>query len=720
MGNKKEEILARLSLTRGPWLYGAGARNSLDWKMSTATLINPAILPSPSPSPRFSIPRTAPNAKFFKAPSLHCVRKNCGINGLSKTPSPMDNGGPEDEESSPEELSDDEIEPKNNEIWRLFKEAQKNILYLDRQRVKAVEELNKTYREKQLLIDKIKQLEKKYRRKDNLALCWDLLLRIDSMVLGGLVSTEEASNLRRMVIDSKVSLVDVFSGLQRQRDAELLAELRHFAGGSKRKGFHIIHICTEMEPLVSVGSLAPYITGLSRALQRKGHLVEVILPKYASLDLDEVQGLREVEAESYSYFNGQLHGNKIWTGVVYGIGVTFIQPLYFSSFFNRDRIYDYPDDFERFSYFSRASLDYIAKSGKQPDVLHLHNWETAIIGPIFWDIFAKQGLGNTRILLTCQGFDSQCLDEPDKLALCGLDPVKLNRPDRLQDTNKTHLVNILKGGIVYSNKVIVMSSLHSEGRIIHSMSHGLEPTLALHKEKLLVAPYGFDNSTWDPSTDKFLPVNFSAENMRGKDACKVALHQKAGISSHASSILVGCIISEVSDFDLEKLQAAVQNATRGGAQFVFLGNGAVPTVNRALSYLQESLEDSNVKFFTRYDEALSRLVFAGSDIILCHSFHDPLLQVPLKALRYGAAPVLEAYVDNKFRYSADHDHGITRFSQFMRSTFGIMSLSQVLDEIRNNPSTWKTKISSAMKEDFSWDSECYETHVSAYAAIKSL
>ncbi|GMI86542.1 hypothetical protein HRI_002323500 [Hibiscus trionum] len=672
--------------------------------MSMATFINSAILPSPSRC--FSIPRTAPNAKFFKAPSLHCVRKNCGINGLSRTPSPMDNGGPDEEESSPEELSDDEVEPKNNEIWRLFTEAQKNILYLDRQRVKAVEELNKTYREKQLLIDKIKQLEKKYRRKD-------------SMVLGGLVSTEEASNLRRMVTDSKVSLVDVFAGPLEQRDAELLAELRHFSGGRKRKGFHIIHICTEMEPLVSVGSLAPYITGLSRALQRKGHLVEVILPKYASLDLDEVQGLREVEAESYSYFNGQLHGNKIWTGVVYGIGVTFIQPLYFSSFFNRDRVYDYPDDFERFTYFSRASLDYIAKSGKQPDVLHLHNWETAIIGPIFWDIFAKQGLGNTRILLTCQGFDSQGLDEPDKLALCGLDPGRLNRPDRLQDTAKTHLVNILKGGIVYSNKVIVMSSMHSKGRIIHSMSHGLERTLALHKEKLLVAPYGFDNSTWDPSTDKFLPVNFSAENMRGKDACKVALHQRAGISTHASSILVGCIITEVSDFDLEKLRAAVQNATRGGAQFVFLGNGAVPTVNRTLRYLQESLEDSNVKFFTRYDEELSHLVFAGSDIILCHSFHDPLLQVPLKALRYGAAPVLEASADN-FRYSADHDHDITRFSQFMRSTFGLMPLSQVLDEIRNNPSTWETKISNAMKEDFSWDSECYETHVSAYAAIKSL
>lgn len=43
-----------------------------------------------------------------------------------------------------------------------------------------------------------------------------------------------------------------------------------------------------------------------------------------------------------------------------------------------------------FSYFSRASLDYILKSGKRPDVLHIHNWETAIAGPLFWDVFEKQ------------------------------------------------------------------------------------------------------------------------------------------------------------------------------------------------------------------------------------------------------------------------------------------------------------------------------------------
>lgn len=470
-----------------------------------------------------------------------------------------------------------------------------------------------------------------------------------------------------------------------------------------------------MSPLISVGSLASYVTGLSHALQRKGHLVEVILPKYAIMDLDEVQGLREIKAEFYSYFNGQQHGNKIWTGVVRGIGVSLIQPLYYSSFFSREKLYGYSDDFERFTYFSRASLDYIAKSGKQPDVLHIHNWETAIVGPLFWDIFVNQGLGGSRILLTCHDFDSQCLEQPDKISLCGLEPPRLHRPDRLQDNTKAHLVNILKGGIVYSNKVVIMSSMHSKSRIISSFSHGLDPTLSTHKDKLVIAPYGFDNSTWDPSKDNFLPENYRAEDMKGKAVCKVALQQHLALSDSASTILIGCIFTELSDIDLENLKAVVRNATRRGVQVILM------EINKkAITNIQELLEDQNVRFINRLDEAILHLVFAGSDIILCQSFDDPVLQVPHKALKYGAAPIAMTSTDNISRYFVDPDYRSSKFSQFISSGFGKMSLSQALDEIENNPSRWKQKIMAAMAMDFSWDAECYDMHVSAYRAIKNL
>ncbi|CAL5324470.1 unnamed protein product [Camellia sinensis] len=578
--------------------------------------------------------------------------KNGGGNGVSSGSFRMALEGQDNSDMS--ESMRSIPEKKHTDIWQLFREAQQNILYLNKQRMMAMEELDNMKREKKVLLDRIKQLEIKKQlstRKDKLSIRSELLLRLDSMVLTGMIGTGEASDLRKMIMDSKVTVADNFSDILHKRDAELLAELCQFSDKSKKKGLHIVHICTEMAPVISVGSLASYVTGLSRALQRKGHSVE---------GTDSSRG----------YMATQMTLN--------------------------------------------------VKSGKQPDVLHIHNWQTAIVGPLFWDVFVKQGLGSTRILLTCQDFDSQCLEQPDKLGLCGLDPSRLHRHDRLQDNTKTHLVNILKGGIVYSNKVVIMSSMHSKGLIIHSLSYGLESTLAVHKDKLLVAPCGFDNSTWNPSMDHFLPQSYSVDDMKGKAVCKIALQQHVGISENPSIITVGCIFSEVSDVDLENLKALVCIASRKGVQFIFMGMRKIEGINRALESFEEELKDDNVRFLNEYDEALSHLIFAGSDIILCQSFDDPVLQVPLKALRYGAAPVAATLIDNQFRQITDYDFESTEFSQYINNTFGNVSLSRAIDEIKNNPSQWNRKIMEAMTKDFSWDAECCDKHVSAYTSILNL
>ncbi|KAJ6680476.1 UDP-GLYCOSYLTRANSFERASE SUPERFAMILY PROTEIN [Salix purpurea] len=158
---------------------------------------------------------------------------------------------------------------------------------------------------------------------------------------------------------------------------------------------------------------------------------------------------------------------------------------------------------------------------------------------------------------------------------------------------------------------------------------------------------------------------------------------------------------------------------RQNESFIFMGS-KVTSVNGALEYLQKELKDENMRFVNKYEEALLHLIFAGSDIILCQSFHDPLTQVPLKAMKYGAAPVAVTSNENKFRHFVAHEQETTRFSQFISSAFGYLSLSQAVDEIKNNPSKWKQKIVDAMVKDFSWNAECYDIHVSAYTAMKTL
>ncbi|XP_020978402.1 probable starch synthase 4, chloroplastic/amyloplastic isoform X1 [Arachis ipaensis] len=676
-----------------------------------ATLFNAALgIPS---SPCFSF------SKQTTLSPLRCLRNNQDVNGFHELR--LEINGDKNVEKSKSITGDDRN--AKQDIWGMFKEAQQNILYLNKQRLKAIDELNKIKREKQALLSLVEKLEAEKMAgagRDNQSIFSDLLLRIDSMVLNNVISPGEASELRRLVISHKVGVYDVFNVTANKGDSELLGELRQFSYGRKKSGFHIVHICTEMAPLVPNRSIASYVTGISCALQRKGHLVEVIMPKYASLNLDEVQGLRKLTIEAYSYFNGQLHENRIWTGVVHGIGVTLIEPLHYSSFFNRDMINGYPDDFERFSYFSRASLDYIVKCGKQPDVLHLHNWETAIVGPLFWDIFANQGLENTRILLTCHGFNSQCTEQPDKLALCGLDPERLNLPDRLQDNINMERVNILKGGVVYSNKVLIMSSVHPKHTMVHNLSHGLEPTLNIHWDKLAITPYGFDKSTWNPSSDSFLPENFNAENMNGKVVCKLTLQQRLGLSERASNILVACIFPKGAELDVQKVKGIILHARQQNIQFIFMGTNERSVMNQTLEGLKQEIKDKNMRIVVKYDEALLHLVFAGSDIILCQSFLDPTDEIPLKALRYGAAPITHLCEATTNRNFMNHDQEATKYSQLINSSFGNMSLSFAVDEIRNNPSKWRQRMMEAMTQDFSWDGECYDAHVEAYSAIKNL
>ncbi|CDY08760.1 BnaA06g24640D [Brassica napus] len=655
-----------------------------------------------------------------KAHALHCLRS-------------------EEHEEKFENSSQDKLgvssvvkEDKHKDIWSLFREAQQNILYLKKQRLAAVEELEKLKNERVELLEKINQLEEEshivVKKADKSSILWELLLRVDSMVLNGLIGTEEASSMRQLVREHEANISEFPLDVLQQGDAQVLAELRRFPNKDKRNGLHVIHICTEMDPLVSVGPLASYITGLSCALQGKGYLVEVILPKYSTLDLEEVEGLREIEADAYSYFNGQLHANRIWNGVVSGVGVTLIQPLYYGSMFSRDKVYGYPDDVDRFAYFSRASLDYIAKSGKQPDVLHIHNWQTAIVGPLFWDVFVNQGLEGTRILLTCQGFDSKashvasflffplCLVPPEKLELCGLDPASVHRADRLQDNTNPQLVNLLKGGIVYSNKVVIMPSSPSEGRTLHRNSiPGLEPTLAVHKEKLCFAPFGLDNSKWDPSIDVYLPQNYSAEDIRGKSICKVELQRQLGLVEDVSTTIVGCIFSEISGVDLESLKSLVRRTAKNDVQFVIMMMNEDQMIIKELEKAQDEIEKT--RFVTGNNEVVSHLIFAGSDIMLyLNFFQDPLLQVPLKALKYGTVPIeLNPQTGNCFRHVGTHEQEATTTAKIFNSLFGRMSLGQALDLMKKDGRLWELKIKEAMEKDL-----CCDVHVSAYTSIKNL
>ncbi|KAG6554096.1 hypothetical protein Mapa_004011 [Marchantia paleacea] len=647
-----------------------------------------------------------------------------------------------------------------SDVIKLFNDTQQNMLYLNKQRLNAIEEVQKARRDNDFLIARVAQLEAEYqasagecevlnkrlkalgvglpgedskvaaepvvevKKQPNPFSVWgELLLRVDSMAMTGQITLSQATGLRNLVRKRDAQAADVYLSMCEKDDRELSSKLLHLLDPNKRRGIHVIHICTEMAPIAQAGSLATYITSLCSALRKKGHLVEVILPKYASADLSCLSNVKEINSDLYSYFGGEWHKNKIWTGVFNGVAVTLIEPNHPSGFFEREFLYDYDDDFERFTYFCRAALEHLLKLGKQPNILHIHNWQTAAIAPLFWDLYAKQGLQNTRIMFTCHDFKYQCLQDPTKLSLCGLNPQDLHRPDRLQDNFEMGLVNLLKGGIIYSNKVTTVSPLYAHDVLSKDHGHGIDTTLTSQKYKFIGILNGIEDFTWNPSTDRLIYSRYSRQDLSGKLACKQELRRQLQFPDlDGSTPLVGCIVPHVAEHDLELLRAALDCAVNKGAQFVFVGASKIPRIQVVLEDLQR--ESKNGYFAVNYDETLAHQIMAASDILVCPCVSEPSGQWPLIAMHYGTVPVSREIYGVRGSVLDSDDSSLGNPAEATGYTFCsrqgsdlAKSLSRAIDRMKNDPEGWHQLIQNGMASDYSWDGKCVESYEAAYWSI---
>ncbi|KAF8370024.1 hypothetical protein HHK36_031944 [Tetracentron sinense] len=398
-----------------------------------------------------------------------------------------------------------------------------------------------------------------------------LLLIVDGWLLEKKLSSTDAKLLREMVWKRDGRIRDAYFTCKDKNEHEAVATFLRLTSSPTRPGLHIIHIAAEMAPVAKVGGLGDVVSGLSKALQKKGHLVEIVLPKYDCMQYDRIGDLRALDVVVESYFDGRLFKNKIWVGTVEGLPVYFIEPHHPDKFFWRGQFYGEKDDFRRFSFFSRAALELLLQAGKKPDIIHCHDWQTAFVvgtnvAPLYWDLYTPKGLNSARICFTCHNFEYQGTAPASELASCGLEVYQLNRPDRMQDNSAHDRVNPVKGAIVFSNIVTTVSpsyaqevrtteavdnevlilrkviddktvwkcfpkSIEAMGRMFNTGGHGLNATLNSHSKKFVGILNGIDTDAWNPATDTFLKVQYSADDLQGKAENKEAIRKHLGLSS---------------------------------------------------------------------------------------------------------------------------------------------------------------------------------------------
>ncbi|GBG91694.1 hypothetical protein CBR_g53508 [Chara braunii] len=542
---------------------------------------------------------------------------------------------------------------------------------------------------------------------------WDfwsnLLLRIDALALSELITADEGIELRMLAWERDLRIRDAFLAVQEEADNQVANSLRSLLKSKQRPGMHIIHIAAEMAPVAKVGGLADVVTGLGRALQKKGHLVEFILPKYDCMDYSRIKGLKVMDFDLFSYFNGEAFKNKVWRGVVEGLPVYFIEPLHPGRFFWRRSYYGCHDDFERFTYFCRAALEFLLKTNKRPDIVHCHDWQTAAVPPLYWDIYAPQGLNSAQVAFTCHNFEYQGAAPPASLNACGLHSHRYHRPDRMQDNFAPDRINLLKGGIVYSNIVTTVSPTYAQEVRGPEEGRGLHVTLGQHASKFYGVLNGIDNEVWCPSTDPLLEYQYSPDDLGGKFANKMALRARLGMSctgADAEKPLVGCVTRLVPQKGVHLIQHAIYRTAELGGQFVLLGSSPVPHIQAQFEGVAREFENHpHVRLILKYDESLAHAIYGASDIFVIPSIFEPCGLTQLIAMRYGSVPVARKTGGLNDRY---------RILNLVQSGLNF-ALDRALGYFMESREWWTELVTKVMQMDFSWDKPC-EEYIDLYQA----
>ncbi|MBK1716918.1 starch synthase [Thiocystis violacea] len=477
-----------------------------------------------------------------------------------------------------------------------------------------------------------------------------------------------------------------------------------------RPSLFIVHITPELAAVAKVGGLADVVFGLTRELAIRGNHVEIILPKYASMRYDQIFDLQEVYKDLWvPWFDGAIHCT-VFFGFVHNRKCFFIEPHSPDNFFNRHGIYGFRDDVLRYAFFSRAAIEFLWKSGKHPDVIHCHDWQTALVPVFLYEIYQSLGMTHPRACLTIHNFAHQGVTGPELLKATGLHrPEYFLGPTRLGDNRYPNAVNLLKGGIVYSNFVTTVSPRYAFETKDQGQGFGLEPTLHTHHIKYGGVVNGIDYDIWNPEVDHQIPVQYGIDSLDRKYENKRALRQRLMLADNEKAIVafIGRLDPQKG---LDLVRHAIFHTLERGAQFVLLGSSPDDRINADFWGLKQMLNDSpDCHLEIGFDEDLSHLIYAGADMMLVPSRFEPCGLTQLIALRYGTIPVVRAVgglADTVF----DKDHSSRPLGERNGYVFnnydnaGLESaLGRAIDCYDRFPEHFRELMKNAMRFDYSWN-----------------
>ena len=288
--------------------------------------------------------------------------------------------------------------------------------------------------------------------------------------------------------------------------------------------------------------------------------------------------------------------------MVEGLRVFFIEPK--NHMFSVDSVYGRTDDGQRFDFFNRAALQFLLMSGRQPDILHCHDWPTAGIAKAYWEEYHHWGLWKPRVVFTIHNLNY----------------------GQIQIGEAAH----------YSQRFTTVSPTYA-------FEVGSNPAIGPNVGKFMGIRNGIDTEIWDPENDQYLPQGYDASTLEeGKQAARMALANRIGIDGAREAPLISVVSRLTAQKGVNLIKHAAWRVLERGGVFVLLGSAPDPKIQADFEGLANSLgyAGSKVRFCFAFDEPLSHLIYAASDIVLVPSMFEPCGLTQMIAMRYGSIPVV--------------------------------------------------------------------------------
>lgn len=406
---------------------------------------------------------------------------------------------------------------------------------------------------------------------------------------------------------------------------------------------YIVMIASECAPVAKVGGLADVVFGLSREFELRGHAVEIILPKYDCMKYEHIWALQPTYNDLWVPWGTGVVHCTVWFGFVHGRKCFFIDAHGADNFFNRGAYYGFPDEALRFAFFSKAALEFMLHANKRPDVIHTHDWQTALAPALLFEIYKFHGMEHQRLCHTIHNFRHQGIAGANVLWATGLHrPEYYYARERFGDDFDPTAINFTKGAIAYSNFVTTVSPSHGWEVRYADQGCGLGHALHVHQQKFGGVLNGLDYETWNPRLDPHIPHRYDAASIATKYANKAALRGRFMLRQDYKPL-----IAYVGRLDSQKgvhlIHHALCYAICNGAQFVLLGCSPEGGINAHFWHLKRTLNDNeDCHLEIGYDEDLAHLIYAGADMLIVPSLYEPCGLTQMIALRYGTVPIVRA------------------------------------------------------------------------------